>query len=131
MSQFIGRIKHSRVPESTNLKDMPPGLVNVAPKKTARTPNPEASLQEIIRYSESIGLPLHYQSAISERVIDIQQFFIEVLNMGGSETVTAKQQWSIVAASLGFPAMNCWTAAHDLRNYWDLHLSEYRRSCET
>lgn len=48
MSQFIGHIKRSRVPESTNLKDMPPGLVNIAPKKTARTPNPEASLQDII-----------------------------------------------------------------------------------
>ena len=42
VSQFIGRIQRSRVPESTNLKDMPSGLVNIAPKKTARTPNPEA-----------------------------------------------------------------------------------------
>lgn len=38
--------KYSRLPELTNLKDTPPGIVNIAPKKTARTPNPESTLQD-------------------------------------------------------------------------------------
>jgi hypothetical protein len=130
LSQFIEKIRRSRVPENIVLKDMPPGLVNIVTEKTAGIPDSKATLQHLIQFTGETGLLLDYQDLVSQRVVNIQQFFLEVLKMGGSTEITAKQQWDIVAASLGFPVMHCQTAAQSLRSYWDLHLSEYGKSFE-
>ena len=130
LSQFIEKIRRSSVPGNLVTVDMPPGLVNVVAKKTAGIPDSEVKLQQLVQFTREIRLLLDYQDLVSQRVVNIQQFFLEVLKMGGSKEINAKQQWGIVAASLGFPAMHCQTAAQGLRSYWDLHLSEYGKSFE-
>ena len=73
------------------------------------------------------SLPFNPQPVIVGTVVNAGELFVEVVRMGGSASVGAKQRWRIVAASLRFPVKKWTTAAWHLKGYWEANLLAYEQ----
>ena len=84
--------------------------------------------QHVQPFMHGQGLPFAASSMIEEELIDCQRLFLECLNKGGGQGVTASGRWSTLAETFGIPAEKAASFGRQLYEYWQDNLASYETS---
>ena len=81
--------------------------------------------QHVESFMHRQGLPFTASSMIEETAIDCQRLFMECLNKGGGQGVTASREWSTLAGAFGIPPAKAVSFGQQLYEYWQDNLAPH------
>ena len=118
-----------RVPDLEDEHEELVDLIVDGVQPARRLPKTGDTLEQHVQpFMHGQGLPFAASPTIEEEVIDCQRLFLECLNKGGGQGITASGGWSTLAKVFSIPPENAASFGQQLYEYWQENLAPYETS---